>query len=60
MTDESLTKLTISELAPMIQTRQVSPVDLVDASIARIERLQPRLKSFINLIISLNFANILT
>jgi len=49
VTDESLTKLTISELAPMIQTRQVSPVDLVDASIARIERLQPRLKSFINL-----------
>ncbi len=48
MTDESLTKLSISELAPMIQAKQVSPIELVDASISRIERLQPRLKGFIN------------
>ncbi len=49
MIDESLSKLSISELSPMLRDRQISPVDLVDTTISRIERLQPRLCGFITL-----------
>jgi aspartyl-tRNA(Asn)/glutamyl-tRNA(Gln) amidotransferase subunit A len=45
--DESLARLSISELAPKIQSKEVSPVEVVNATIARIERLQPTLRSFI-------------
>jgi aspartyl-tRNA(Asn)/glutamyl-tRNA(Gln) amidotransferase subunit A len=47
VTDDSLATLSISELAPMVKEREVSPVEIVDTSIARIERLQPQLKGFI-------------
>ena len=47
MTDESLCRLSIHELSSMLREGQVSPVELVDASISRIERHQPELQGFI-------------
>ena len=47
MPDSELLKLTISEIAPMIQAREVSPVDLTEAALAEAERRQPTLNSFI-------------
>ena len=49
MPDNELLKLTISEIAPMIQTRSVSPVDLTEAALAEAERQQPTLNSFITI-----------
>jgi len=36
-----------AELAAMIRNRQVSPVEVVGAALARIERSQPTLNAFI-------------
>ncbi len=49
MADESLCFLTLSELAERIRTRQVSPVDVVQAHVERCERLNPSLHAFITL-----------
>ena len=49
MPDNELLKLTISEIAPMIQAREVSPVDLTEAALAEAERRQPALNSFITI-----------
>ena len=49
MPDNELLKLTISEIAPMIQAREVSPVDLTEAALAEAERRQPMLNSFITI-----------
>ena len=49
MPDNELLKLTISEIAPMIQGRAVSPVDLAEAALAEAERQQPTLNSFITI-----------
>ena len=49
MPDSELLKLTISEIAPMIQAREVSPVDLTEAALAEAERRQPTLNSFITI-----------
>ena len=49
MPDNELLKLTISEIAPMIQAREVSPVDLTEAALAEAERRQPTLNSFITI-----------
>ncbi len=45
MTD--LCNLEINEVAPMLRDRQVSPVELSAAYLERIERLDPRLNSYI-------------
>ena len=50
MPDTELVKLTISELAPMIRARKVSPVEVVEASLAQVDRLQPALNSFITIL----------
>ena len=50
MTDLALLTAPISEVALKIKTRDVSPVELTDAALARAERLQPTLKSFITLL----------
>ena len=50
MPNSDLLKLTISELAPKIQARQVSPVEVTQAALAEAERLQPTLNSFITIL----------
>lgn len=42
-----LTQLTLSEAANLLAAKKISPVDLVQAHIARIEQLEPRLNCFI-------------
>lgn len=42
-----LDNATITNLAPQIQRRQISPIELTEATIQRMERLQPILFSFI-------------
>jgi len=39
--------LTITKIAPLIQKKKLSPVELANAMLARIERLQPVLNAFI-------------
>jgi len=39
--------LTIAEAADLIRTQQLSPVDLIDAQLARIDSLQPKLHAFV-------------
>jgi aspartyl-tRNA(Asn)/glutamyl-tRNA(Gln) amidotransferase subunit A len=41
--------LTITKVAPLIRKRQLSPVELTKALLARIERLQPALNAFITI-----------
>ena len=50
MPNDALLDLTISELAPRIAAREVSPVELTEAALARADRLQPQLNSFITLL----------
>lgn len=50
MADAALTTLTISELAARIKARDVSPVEVTEAALARAERLQPTLNAFITLL----------
>jgi len=40
---------TISELAPLIRRREISPVDLTRGCLARIEKLNPKLNAFITI-----------
>ena len=50
MAPSALHKMTISELAPLVKSREVSPVEIVQAAIEQAERLQPDLKSFITML----------
>lgn len=50
MADSELVKLTISELAPKIKAREISPVELTEAALAQADRLQPILNSFITML----------
>ena len=50
MPDAALLELTISELAPKIKSREVSPVEITEAALSRAERLQPTLGSFITIL----------
>ena len=47
MSFPELSALSGVELAEKIRTREVSPVEVVDAALARIDRLDPRLNSFV-------------
>src|SRR5947208_17196593 len=40
--------MTVEELAPLIRERRVSPVDLVEAQLARIEELDDVLRAYIH------------
>lgn len=42
-----LTSLGVAQAAALIRTRRVSPVELVDASLARIEQVEPLVSAFI-------------
>ncbi|HEY7709707.1 MAG TPA: amidase [Candidatus Entotheonella sp.] len=50
MTDAALVRLTISELAPKIKAKEISPVELTEAALAQADWLQPVLNSFITLL----------
>lgn len=50
MADSELVTLTISELAPKIKAREISPVELTEAALAQADRLQPAINSFITLL----------
>ena len=50
MPNDALLDQTIAELAPRIQAGEVSPVELTEAALARADRLQPKLNSFITLL----------
>ena len=50
MADSKLLELTISELAAKIATREVSPVEVTEAALARADRIQPTLNSFITIL----------
>ena len=47
MSDERLPFLGLGEQARLIRAREVSPVELTEAHLARIERLNPRLGAYI-------------
>ena len=49
MSNTSLHRMTITEVAPMIESGEVSPVEVVKAAVEQAERLQPALKGFITL-----------
>ena len=44
---EELTKLSATELAAMIRARAVSPVEVVESHLRRIESLNPRLNAVV-------------
>ena len=50
MPNSDLLNLTISELAPKIRLKEVSPVELTEAALARVDQLQPVLNSFITIL----------
>ena len=50
MPKDDLLALTISELAPKIRAKAVSPVEVIEAALDRADRLQPKLNSFITLL----------
>lgn len=50
MADLDWVNMTISELAPKIQAKEISPVEITDAALARLDRLQPVLNSFITIL----------
>ena len=50
MANNELLDTTISELAPLIRDRKVSPVEVTEAALARAEELQPKLNSFITIL----------
>ncbi|HYB40129.1 MAG TPA: amidase family protein, partial [Candidatus Methylomirabilis sp.] len=47
MTEDELTSLTLARAARLLRRRELSPVELTEAILARIERLDPVLKAFI-------------
>lgn len=42
-----LTRLTIAEAAPLLRERKLSPVELTEACLARIESVEPKINAFI-------------
>lgn len=49
MTDDRLCWLPATELAALIRKKKVSPVEVVDAVLERLERINPRLNAFVTL-----------
>src|SRR5919198_5808690 len=50
MADEGLTRRSARELAAMIKTRAVSPVEVLDAHLAVIARVNPKLNAMVTLV----------
>ncbi|MEK7387553.1 MAG: amidase, partial [candidate division NC10 bacterium] len=49
MSDDRLCWLPATELAALIRKKKVSPVEVVDAVLERLERINPRLNAFVTL-----------
>ena len=47
MTSDELCWLSATDLAALIRRRKVSPVEVVDAVLDRIERLNPRINAYV-------------
>ncbi len=47
MTEQDLAFASIAELAPRLAAGEISPVELTEATLARIERLEPQLNAYI-------------
>jgi len=45
--DDSLTRLPATEMARLVRSRTLDPVELLDASLRRIDALEPRLHAFV-------------
>jgi aspartyl-tRNA(Asn)/glutamyl-tRNA(Gln) amidotransferase subunit A len=43
MSETDLARLPATELAALVRSRRVSPIEIVDAVLARIEAVEPRL-----------------
>jgi aspartyl-tRNA(Asn)/glutamyl-tRNA(Gln) amidotransferase subunit A len=50
MTGAELVAMTISEVATKIESREISPVELTEAALAHLDRMQPVLNSFITIL----------
>ena len=46
----NLLNLTIKDLSELISTREISPVDLIEAMLERIAKLNPMLNAFITVL----------
>src|SRR6266852_6114374 len=53
-TSDDLCWMPASEMAPAIRRRKLSPVEVMKAVLARIERLNPRLNAFVTLLFADN------
>src|SRR5262249_4873296 len=47
MQSEELVSKSAAEMAALVRARQISPVELVESHLARIEELQPKLNAFV-------------
>ena len=47
MAGQDLTRLTVAELGPLIQRKEITPVEVAEAYLRRIEALEPQLNAFI-------------
>src|SRR5438046_507018 len=49
MTDDSLIRLSASAVVDLLKRRQVSPLELIDAALARIAAVEPRINAMVTL-----------
>ena len=49
MTDDSLIRLSASAVVDLLKRRQVSPLELIDAALARIAAVNPRINAMVTL-----------
>lgn len=49
MSNEDLVSKSAAEMAALVRARKISPVELVEAHLARIEELQPKLNAFVTI-----------
>lgn len=50
MAGQDICTLTASQLGPLLQKREVSPAELLDSVLARVDRLEPRLNCYVTLL----------
>ena len=57
MMNEDIALLSISEMNALLRDREISPVELIQSSLDRIARFEPRIRSFIQVTAELAMAN---